>query len=187
MLHIQLALACLLVTVAPAEDIWVDPVLGDNANPGTEAEPLRTIFAASNQHDGIIRLMPGEYSAATGERFPIRLEGQDSIVAEGDSSNTRIVIRDGGSLPNSDGVQVAADCLIKGVTIVQEGTVSTALKQAPAPFTINNSLRLEDSRILGGLHGILGAGNGAMILMDCEIAGQARAAIEIYRGSLTMT
>ena len=72
-----ISLSLLLATrLLPAQELWVDPVLGSNGNPGTYSSPLQTIGAAvalagPGAH---VLLSPGTYSVATnGETFPIAL------------------------------------------------------------------------------------------------------------------
>jgi len=77
---------------------WVDVATGNDANPGTEAQPFKTITracSASNETDTIM-VRPGTYSAATGEEFPILLQGptlmstggRDVTTIQGDGMNS---------------------------------------------------------------------------------------------------
>ena len=74
----------------PAE-YWVDPVGGDNGNPGTEAEPFKTITYAITVAGGAdtIMLLPGTYGTASGETFPL-LPGGESFKGVGGADVTII-------------------------------------------------------------------------------------------------
>jgi len=74
----------------PAE-YWVDPVDGDNGDPGTEAEPFKTITYAIDQASGLdtIMLLPGTYGSASGETFPL-LPGGESFKGVGGADVTTI-------------------------------------------------------------------------------------------------
>ncbi|QDV09376.1 hypothetical protein Poly30_49340 [Planctomycetes bacterium Poly30] len=187
MTNASLTLACLLVSSAPAQDVWVDPVLGDDASAGTQAEPLRTISAALARTDVTARLLPGEYSAASGETFPLLLEGFDSIRAEGDAETTRIVLPDAGGSLSYGSLQIAAEATIQGVTLEQEGTSTNAITIVNSPYSVYNHLVLQDSRVLGGATGVAGNANGRITIQGCEIAGQSGAAITTFRCSLALS
>lgn len=71
------ALPLLFTTLAAAQqELWVDPVGGSDANPGSFTQPLHTLAFAvglAGPADAI-HLLPGTYSTATnGEPFPISL------------------------------------------------------------------------------------------------------------------
>jgi predicted outer membrane repeat protein len=73
---------------------WVDDG-GSDGNPGTEAEPFKTITNAASValSDDTIMVKPGLYDAANGETFPISLWGESLVSSDG----TATTILDGGS------------------------------------------------------------------------------------------
>jgi hypothetical protein len=87
----------LLVTVSSTplfgqQQVWVDPVQGDNSGPGTAAAPWRTLQHALGQATGpfTVFLQPGIYSQASGESFPLTVRSNTSIVALGDATDTQL-------------------------------------------------------------------------------------------------
>ncbi|HEX5011548.1 MAG TPA: DUF1565 domain-containing protein [Planctomycetota bacterium] len=91
----SLLLAALLMAPrALAGHLYVDPVLGNDANPGTTPElPFKHILKAlqvGGTPDDAIHLAPGEYSAASGEHFPLSI-GATSIYGDGGSAVTIIL------------------------------------------------------------------------------------------------
>lgn len=80
-------------TVAAQQELWVDPVLGSNSNPGTPQAPLQTIGAAvvAAAANATIFLLPGTYGPlANGEALPISLglQPQAGLVLRGVGSVT---------------------------------------------------------------------------------------------------
>ncbi|MCA8955076.1 MAG: DUF1565 domain-containing protein, partial [Planctomycetes bacterium] len=68
----------LLVTSLPATDYWVSSLRGNDANPGTAAQPFKTLtkaFGAAKLGDRVL-VLPGRYAPSTGENFPL-------VVADG--------------------------------------------------------------------------------------------------------
>ncbi|MEM8709906.1 MAG: DUF1565 domain-containing protein [Planctomycetota bacterium] len=179
-------LALLLAAAAQANDVWVDPVTGDDSNPGTEQQPLRTISAAVALPDASIFLVPGVYSAASGETFPITLEGMDSITSTGNASNTRYVLSDVAAYPYAPTIEIKGDASITGVTLQQLGTNSTVLAIGDTPYTIDCRLVLSDSTIIGGALGASGGDNGYLSIERCEFREQDYAGISIFRSLTTI-
>ena len=85
-------LGLLFASRAEAGQFFVDPVLGSDGNPGTAALPFKTIHKALSLPpltiDSVV-LAAGEYSAASGELFPLTV-GTVQIFGSG-SAVTRVV------------------------------------------------------------------------------------------------
>lgn len=71
----------------PVVDLYVDAVNGSNANPGTQALPLRSITAAFAvaQAGATVFAAPGTYTAGIGETFPMHVPA--GVALEGDVAN----------------------------------------------------------------------------------------------------
>ena len=89
-------LAALLLLLAPhaeAGHLYVDPVNGSDANagtsPGTAFKHIRKALQVANPGGDKIHLAPGEYSAASGELFPLSL-GEGDLVGDAGSEVTLI-------------------------------------------------------------------------------------------------
>ena len=70
-LLLALLLSTLAGTVAQAAEYWVDPVRGNDANPGTLAQPFKTLTRATTwpiaARGDTVRALPGTYNLASGE------------------------------------------------------------------------------------------------------------------------
>ena len=99
---------------------WVDVATGSDSNPGTEAEPFKTITKAASVAyvDDTIMVRPGTYSAAAGEVFPIWISGA-SLIGTGGASST---IVQGNGVDSILGVQyVQGGDAISGLTFTGAG------------------------------------------------------------------
>ena len=78
------ALLAAALTVAPlgAAEYWIDPVRGDDANPGSQARPFKTISRATNccltMTGDVVYALPGIYNSG-GEDAVIGLGGVSLI------------------------------------------------------------------------------------------------------------
>lgn len=72
---------------------WVDIATGDNANPGTQAEPFATITAGlSHAVSGdTVMVMPGEYGVGPGQTFPIAFPAGVRLMSTDGADETKIV------------------------------------------------------------------------------------------------
>ena len=80
-------------TIVTATDYYVDVVNGDDGNTGlTTNDAFRTISHAmgstTNSTATRVLVLPGTYSAATGEAFPIELGDRQLIGTEGSDETT---------------------------------------------------------------------------------------------------
>src|SRR5436190_13288346 len=64
-----LLVALLLASPSGASDVYVDPVLGDDANPGTPSAPFKTVRVALGRGTDV-HLAPGTYDESSGEVYP---------------------------------------------------------------------------------------------------------------------
>lgn len=180
-------LAAALLSIAPAlaSEVWVDPILGDDSNSGTEAAPLRTLAAAVALPDALVHLAPGVYSTASGEVFPIHLSGTDSLIATEGAEATRIVIPAvpgaGAGSVFGTGLVVAADASIDGLTFQVTDPQTRALQVYPAPSPLEGRVHLHDCRFIGGLAGVSG-GCQTLTVERCEFRDHAHSAIRTGGG-----
>lgn len=112
--------------------IYVDAGTGhDDVGDGTQMKPLQTIRHALtlSSPNSIIVLAPGEYSEASGERFPLQLQPGVTLQGSPGFSGTTAIIRGSGVQRMPDGrylqvTLVAADHSGLGnITITNENTV----------------------------------------------------------------
>jgi hypothetical protein len=116
-----MATTCVACPVAPASAAhYVDPVSGvDNASAGvgTGACAFRTITYALTQATAQINLAPGNYTVASGETFPIVLNGTQSL------NGTRAAILKGNGPASAEytvSMQGSANT-INGFTLINSG------------------------------------------------------------------
>ena len=71
---------------------WVDIATGDNANPGTEAEPFRTITAGLSHAlaGDTVMVRPGEYGVGPGQTFPIAFPVGVRLMSTDGADETKI-------------------------------------------------------------------------------------------------
>lgn len=108
------------------QQLYVNPAFGDDQQPGTADEPLRTITAALKQAlaDSTIYLAPGEYTRKSGELFPLIIPAGVTLEGEVANQGEKIVIR-GSGIFNSDrlkaqnvAVAMMPDSSLRGVTVI---------------------------------------------------------------------
>lgn len=123
MQHLTLAslvTAALVSSLVAQQEIWVDPLLGSNANPGSYTQPMRSLTAAvaAAGPGARVHLLPGTYSVLqTNEVFPINLGviAQQGLVIRGIGD---VAIDLGGSTATAFRVANGADGMrITNVTI----------------------------------------------------------------------
>jgi len=116
--------AIALAQPTPQKIVFVSPQGADVGGAGSQTQAFRTITAAiaANPEAGtIFQLAAGNYSAATGENFPIRLP--KGAVLRGNGNGSNVVISGGGRFVSptfaSQNIAIAAasDSRIEGVTI----------------------------------------------------------------------
>lgn len=128
-------------------EYWVDPVDGEDSNPGTEGEPFKTITHAITVAGGAdtIMLLSGTYGTASGETFPLLpagesfkgVDGADVTVIEGPGAGGS-----GTMILNNPWI----DDFIEGITFTNGGTGAGA-----ALFiSIYNGLTAADSPRVSG-------------------------------------
>ena len=150
--------AVLLAPRAQAGHLYVDPVLGNDANPGTSPELafkhiLKGLQAGGTSND-ILHLAAGEYSAASGEHFPLSI-GATAIQGDDGSAVTLIL-----------------------------GTGDDILFDATKPGGAGTAkLELDGVSLLGGRTGLRvnsGAGIFQVQLQDVVIDGMTQDGIEAH-------
>lgn len=182
----MLAPTLLLLTAAspvPTNDLWIDPVHGSDAASGTSAaSPLRSVTRATAlaPPGSTLHLGPGTYDAASGETFPIVLDGIEAVAVDGPNTPTFVPTR------NSTGFRVSNGARLEGVALHVDGTgvslfsdqgqptaqvVDVTFDSAPGS-TFNAGIQVNDGLIRGcefeGLaDGVIHWGED-LVLEDCR-------------------
>lgn len=131
-----------------AVSIFVDPVRGhDRQGTGSELAPLRTITRALSvaQPNTVIILSPGTYSAATGERFPLRLRSGVTLYGDPEGRGAAVTIAGGGRLDTRLGRQHAAilgadGAGLNGVTVSNSGGIGVWIPSGNL-WVVNSTFR----------------------------------------------
>lgn len=101
----------------------VDPSGGVDQPSGRPHLPFKTLTAAlvAAQGKGLIKLAPGTYSTASGERFPLRLEAGVAVLGQESSQGEGVVITGSGPVSGPGGltatVVVTDAAQLRGVTV----------------------------------------------------------------------
>jgi len=163
---------------------WVDAVNGNDANPGSEAEPFKTITEALSYSNagGTVMIRPGVYDQANGETLPLVSNGESLISTDG----TATTIIDGDGLYQLLGISIPIDSIeIRGLTF-RDAATKTAVRVygdgSPAagyPRIIGN--HFEDNVFAGGF-------GGAMMLFSSG-PGQMTPVIEgnVFEGNTAVS
>ena len=104
-----------------AKTLDVDPSRGVDEPSGRPHLPYKTLTAALGAALGntLIKLAPGTYSAATGERFPITLPDAVMITGQETAQGQGVVVTGGGAGPggSSVGLVMQGQSQLRGVTV----------------------------------------------------------------------
>ncbi|MBE9158026.1 S-layer homology domain-containing protein [Nodosilinea sp. LEGE 06152] len=104
-----------------AKTLDVDPTRGVDEPSGRPHLPHKTLTVAlgATQGNTLIKLAPGTYSAATGERFPITVPDGVMIAGQEATQGQGIVIAGGGAGPggSSVGLVMQGQSQLRGVTV----------------------------------------------------------------------
>ncbi|MEB3830525.1 DUF1565 domain-containing protein [Phormidium sp. CCY1219] len=162
-------------TPAYKQILYVDPVEGtDNPTVGqTETQPLQTItYALKQSNPGtVIQLAPGEYSAQTGEIFPLELKAGVTLRGNEAQQGEGVKIIGGGDYLSRTWAKqnvtiVAAEKTeIAGVTVTNRNRSGTAIWVESTAPTIRNSRLVNSDR-----EGIFVTGNAAPRIENNRIA-----------------
>jgi len=123
------ALSALCLSLCPpaarAGEFFVNVASGSDANAGTSAAaPWKTLthaLAVAGDFDDFIHVAPGDYSAATGEVFPLHLTGPDLFGDEGPAV-TRIVGSGSGVLVEASGTTGKQTIQLDGLSLLNAAT-----------------------------------------------------------------
>jgi parallel beta-helix repeat protein len=138
---------------AGATILNVDPVVGTDApGGGTAAAPLKSItFAlsqvvATSSTPTVIQLAAGNYTAATGESFPIILKPNVTILGNEATKGQGVVIQGSGTFLTSAlgnqpiAIVAAKNSVIRGVTVTNVATRGTGVwVESTNPVIANNT------------------------------------------------
>ena len=169
---------------APFPLLYVNPSTGNDSASGSQGTPLKTITKAIQQATAgsSIRLMPGTYSAATGEVFPLVVPSNVTIVGDENQKGKGIQITGSGRyLSASFGGQnvtfkLESLSILKGVTITNNESRGTGIWIESTNPTVVNCTFVNCQR-----EGIFTTGTAKPIVTDCVFFQNAAAGISIVR------
>jgi parallel beta-helix repeat protein len=168
----------------PSNLLYVNPNTGNDSASGSQTTPLKTITKATQQAaaGSSIYLMPGTYSAATGEVFPLVVASNVTVVGDESQKGKGIQITGSGRyLSASFGGQNVTFKLeslstLKGVTITNNESRGTGIWIESTNPTVTNCTLVNCQR-----EGIFATGSAKPIVTDCVFFQNAAAGISIVR------
>ena len=119
-----------------AQTFFINPATGNDTAAGSQSAPFKTITKALQQaqSDTTIQLAAGNYNAASGEVFPLKVPTGVKVVGNEANKGSGILIEGSGtySSPNSSGgqnvtVTLANNAQLRGVTATNLATRGTAV------------------------------------------------------------
>jgi parallel beta-helix repeat protein len=164
--------------------LYVNPSTGNDSASGSQVTPLKTITKATQQATAgsSIRLMPGTYSGATGEVFPLVVPSNVTVVGDESQKGKGIQITGSGRyLSASFGGQNVTFKLeslstLKGVTLTNNESRGTGIWIESTNPTVVNCTFVNCQR-----EGIFVTGTAKPIVTDCVFFQNAAAGISIVR------
>ena len=164
--------------------LYVNPSTGNDSASGSQVAPLKTITKATQQATAgsSIRLMPGTYSVATGEVFPLVVPSNVTVVGDESQKGKGIQITGSGRyLSASFGGQnitfkLESRGTLKGVTITNNESRGTGIWIESTNPTVINCTLVNCQR-----EGIFVTGTAKPIVTDCVFFQNAAAGISIVR------
>lgn len=135
-----------MVQAAPAATLYVDSVKGNDAAGGTQVAPFRTINRALKQAKlgDRIQIVPGTYSAASGEVFPLAIPAGVTVIGNEATKGAGIVINGSGSFASKTfagqniTLRMETNAQLRGVTVTNPATRGTGVWiESTNPVIIN--------------------------------------------------
>ncbi len=157
-------------------DWVVDQATGDDKAAGTCGAAFKTITRARGAATAgqVIRVLPGTYEAATGEAFPLSLDGV-SLIGDEDSRGATTVIR----ASDSNGVEIAGTVTIAGFSITGANSGIMVSGTNAAATVRNNTLN-------GNSAGLWFSVGGTHLVTDNELADNSSHGIAHISGAPTV-
>ena len=153
-----------------AHVLYVDVLVGDDGNPGTEATPFRSITRAlteartapAREAGTRIRIEPGVYDSCW-ETFPLVVPS--GVVLDKIGQGSSPVIRGGGAIPPVHGSGFTAAVVVEAYATVRGLEITNTLGTATPPFH----------------YGVLMAGDEAAVI-GCSVVGSGSGGIRVVAG-----
>ncbi|AGY58710.1 DUF1565 domain-containing protein [Gloeobacter kilaueensis] len=134
--------------------VHVDPINGnDSAGDGTKQNPFKTISRAAKAVParGVLQLAEGEYSEASGEQFPLRLDGLELVGNESTKGEGIKIVGGGKHTSPTFASQDVTIVIGKGVTI-RGVTISNPNNRGYGLWIESVSPVISDNSFIGSAH-----------------------------------
>ncbi|NJN49359.1 MAG: DUF1565 domain-containing protein [Alkalinema sp. RL_2_19] len=162
---------------------YVDPQTGADTNTGSQQSPLRTLTAAlqTAAENTIIVLTPGNYSAATGEQFPIVMRSGITIQGQAANRGQDVVIQGGGIYLSRTFARQNITLLGANRAGLRGVTVTNPEPQGYGLWIESTSPVISDNTFSGSSHdGVSIVGSSAPILKNNYFTQNGANGITIY-------
>ncbi len=172
-------------TVSPTV-IFVNPTSGNDSAPGTQTSPHRTIARSLRRArpGDTVRLLPGTYSIATGETFPLVIPEGVTVLGDEASKGKGILINGGGAFASgSFGRQSVALCMENGATL-RGVTVTNATPRGTGIWIEGTTPTISHCTFVNcGREGVFATGTAIVAIADCLFQQNAASGISCFRNS----
>ncbi|MBO3461818.1 DUF1565 domain-containing protein [Aetokthonos hydrillicola Thurmond2011] len=150
--------------------LYVNPVVGNDANTGSRSEPYKTLSRAlrGTTTPKFIQLAPGTYSTASGDVFPVVIPPNVTVIGNEATKGQGILILGSGKYHSlTFGVQkitllLLDDAQLKGVSVTNPTAKGTGvwIESTTSPTLANNTFTS------CGREGVFACGAGKPVIMD---------------------
>jgi Protein of unknown function (DUF1565)/S-layer homology domain len=163
---------------APSNRLYVNPSRGNDANPGSQTAPLKTLTKATQlaRAGAIVELAPGNYSATTGEQFPIVLSQGVTVQGDAASQGKEYVITGGGRYTSPIGGEQNITLRLENAAQLTGVTVTNLVLTGTGVWIESSNARVDHVTLANNSRqGIAVTGNARPLVADCvfKVGGAA--------------
>jgi len=165
---------------------YVNPTSGNDSAAGNQAAPFKTITRAIKQAkaNDTIQLLPGTYSDATGEVFPIAVPAGVTLLGNESNKGAGIQITGSGLYPSPTfanqavTIQMSNNAQLRGVTVTNPAVRGTAVWVESTNPTIANNTLVNSKR-----EGVFATGNANPVVVNNVVRQNSASGFTIVRNT----
>jgi parallel beta-helix repeat protein len=175
-----------MVNSTLTDTTYVDPVMGNDTNAGTQLDPYKSLTHALKAITApkIIQLAPGTYNSVSGERFPIVIPPGVMVVGNEATKGQDILISGSGEYQShSFGVQNIALLLLNDVQLMGV-TVTNSMAKGTGVWIESTAPRLANNTFMNcGREGVFISGTAKPVILDNAFVSNRVAGLVMARHS----
>ncbi len=165
---------------------YVNPTNGNDNAAGTQAAPFKTITRALQQAkaNDTIQLLPGTYSAASGEVFPLSVPSGITVIGNEATKGSGILVTGSGKFPSPTFAnqevtfQLRTNAQLRGVTVTNPAVRGTGVWVESANPIIANNTFINNKR-----EGVFATGNASPVVVNNVAKQNSASGFTIVRNS----